>query len=267
MKKVTRTILSMLCTAALAGCSQKLKFGTAGIGGNYHAFGEKFAEIAKEKAGMEIDVRETAGSAANLRLLKDNYIQLAIAQMDVVSEAYDPSFSGYSAIAGLYTEYVQIAASDASIASVSDLRGKTVSIGEEESGTERNAKQVLQAYGLSDTLVRTKNMSYAQAAEAMKDGEIDAMFVTAGVQTAVLEDLARNMSISFISLDQNAVSILTESYAFYSDGVIPAGTYTGQNADVRTVGIPSVLLVYSLVKSIEIMQSSLCFFRKIPSGA
>ena len=69
------------------------------------------------------------------------------------------------------------------------------------------------------------------------------MFVTAGIQTSVIESLAKELPIRFLQVEGNALSILTDSYDFYDAAVIPAGTYTGQDADVATIGVKSVLLV------------------------
>lgn len=246
MKKLVTLLLPMLILCLLTGCAsnERIRFGTAGIGGNYYLFGETYTQYVSKDTDLVFDVKETSGSAANIRLLSENYIQVAIAQTDMIDEAVKRGDSGFTAIASLYTEYCQIVVrDDASITSVLGLRGKTVSVGEEESGTEKNAEQILSAYGLSDSLVSTKNMTYMEAAEALKNGEIDAMFVTAGIQTSVIENLAKDMPIRFLPIEGDALSILKDSYDFYDEQVIPAGTYTGQSEDVKTIGVKSVLLV------------------------
>ncbi|MBQ1311997.1 MAG: TAXI family TRAP transporter solute-binding subunit, partial [Blautia sp.] len=193
------------------GAGRHIRFGTAGAGGNYYAFGESFAEIlSAEEEDLKIDVKITAGSAANLRLLSGDYISMAIAQADVISEAYNGTgvfegkepLKGYSAVAALYTEACQIVTLDGSgMESIRDLRGKRVSIGEKESGTERNAQQILLAYGLSDKMLEEVSMSYEAAAKALKSGEIDAFFCTAGAQTSAIEELGKQMKIRLLPVD------------------------------------------------------------------
>ena len=75
----------MLAALLLTGCSaaetvKRLRFGVAGEGGVYHNFGEQFAALENETSNGTIELRTTAGSAANLRLLTGEYLQLAIAQ-------------------------------------------------------------------------------------------------------------------------------------------------------------------------------------------
>ena len=118
--------LMVLCAVAimistyLTGCkmnSGKIRFGSAGIGGTYQIFGDTFANLISSKSKKyNIEVKTTAGSAANLRLLSKDYIQMAVAQMDLINDAYnrtgifenDKKYQGYRAVASLYTEACQI---------------------------------------------------------------------------------------------------------------------------------------------------------------
>ena len=72
-------------------------------------------------------------------------------------------------MAVLYQEECHIVVrADSGINTVEELQGKTVSIGEEESGTEQNAKQILAAYGLDEKLVKEVNLNYTDAPSSCK---------------------------------------------------------------------------------------------------
>lgn len=128
--------------------TRKIKFGAAGLGGTYRVFGDTFANLVTSKnKKYSMEVKTTAGSAANLRLLSDGYIQMAIAQMDLTNDAYERTgifenekkHGGYSAVAALYTEACQVVVrADSGINTIEDLQDKRVSVGEEESGTEQS---------------------------------------------------------------------------------------------------------------------------------
>ena len=252
----TKQLFAVGMTALmLMGCGSsagRIRFGAAGLGGMYQAFGDAFAKLTEEGEGTDpIEVRTTAGSAANIRLLSEDYIQMAIAQADMAEDAYagtgvfadGESYTNFSAVAGLYTEACQVAVRvDSEITSIEDLQGKTVSIGEEESGTEQNARQILEAYGLGDRLVEMKYFTYTEAADALQKGEIDAMFCTAGVQTTVLEELTRQCEIRFLNVDGEGAGRLLSAYPAYETYVIPADTYYGQTEEVSTVGVKALLL-------------------------
>lgn len=254
-KLIVLCAVAVMISTCLSGCGAnagKIRFGSAGIGGTYQVFGDTFANLVTSKSKKyKIEVKTTAGSASNLRLLSKDYIQMAVAQMDLINDAYDRTgifehdkkYQGYSAIASLYTEACQIVVpADSSIQSVEDLEGKTVSIGEEESGTEQNATQILSAYGLNKKLVNEVNLDYTNAAKQLKSGDIDAFFCTAGVQTTVINELAKQCNIRFISLDQKGIDRLKKSYKFYTEYTMPANTYVNQTKPVKTVGVKAVLL-------------------------
>lgn len=255
VKKKLTAIFCIVMLVVLAGCgssTDRLRFGAAALGGGYHALGDAVANLVNTDDGKyNMEVKTTAGSAANLRLLSEDYVQLAIAQADMINDAYygegsykDKKYQGYSAVAALYTEACQVVVrGDSGITSIDDLQGKKVSTGEEESGTEQNANQILSVYGLGDGLVDTVSLDYSEAAQALQDGEIDAFFCTAGVQTTVIDELSKQCEIQVLDLDQKNIDKLMKAYDFYTEYEIPEGTYKGQDEAVKTVGVKAVLLV------------------------
>ncbi|MDY6329769.1 MAG: TAXI family TRAP transporter solute-binding subunit [Lachnospiraceae bacterium] len=255
-RKILSTILvvaSFTIMMSLGGCGMKkddIRLGTAGEGGMYYSFGDELSNKISSEENLKIKVKETAGSAANLRLLSKKYIELGIAQADLINDAYngtgefeDNAYKGYSAIAGLYTEACQIVVmNDSDILCIDDLQGKKVSIGEHESGTERNAKQILQAYGFNETLVEMKNYDYKTAVNKLENGEIDALFCTAGIKTEIIDELASRSKIRLLSIDDNQMEKIISTYDFLTEYDIPANTYEGQAKDIQTIGVESVLL-------------------------
>lgn len=258
----------MLAALLLTGCSaaetvKRLRFGVAGEGGVYHNFGEQFAALENETSNGTIELRTTAGSAANLRLLTGEYLQLAIAQADLAQDAYNQTgifaeeedICGFGAVAALYTEACQvIVRADSDIQSIEDLQGKTVSIGAEESGSEQNALQILSAYGLNDRLVDTINLNYTDAADQLKAGKIDAIVITVGIPSPVVTELAGECGIRLLNVDGTAAQRLLSSYNAYREVTIPAGTYPGQDADVQTVGVKAVLLASDSLPAKQVQQ-------------
>mgnify|MGYP002580066988 FL=1 len=182
-------------------------------------------------------------------ILDEIRLEESIAQADLATAAYygtdekGESYQGYRVLAGLYTEACQIVVrKDSGIKSLDDLQGKTVSIGETESGTERNALQILQVSGLASPITETVNLTYIEAAEKLKSGEIDAMFYTGGVQTNVIAELADSCEIALIPVDAKTVDKLKLAYSSYETCEIPANTYNGQTEQVATVGVKALLL-------------------------
>lgn len=262
-------ILAAILAAMLmliTGCgSSDVRFGTAAEGGVYYLFSEEFSSILEE-SGVHIATRDTAGSAANIRLLSQGYIDLGLAQSDLINEMYfgqdyglDSNYRGYSAIAALYPEYVQIVVKqDSDIQSIDDLDGRTISVGQDESGTERDAVQILSAYGLDEDQVTEQNYNYSDAMDALLDGDIDLMFVTAGTPSEILSQNAE--SIRFISLDDTRRDRVLSTFDGFEKTTIPAGTYPGQDYDVETLSVHAVLLAADDLSSQTVYQVTSALF-------
>lgn len=254
MKKIICVLMScmLFVMAGCSGHSKNLKFGAADIGGMYYSFASTFTQLAdKEIDGYTFETTTTAGSVANLRLISDGYIDLAIVQADLLSDAYNAEGAfadkkyqkGYKVVAALYTEGCQIVVrKDSGITSVDDLIDKTVSIGASESGTEKNAEQILKMSGITDELINKVNMDYTEAAGKLKNGEIDAFFCTAGTRTGVIEQLSKECDIRLISLDDKCIDKMLSAYSLCEKYIIPAGTYQGQDTDIATIGVKAVLI-------------------------
>ena len=237
LRRVFAAILpAALLLASLSGCSKKadsLRFGTGGTGGTYFAYGSALAPHLETAAGQGVEVKPTTGSEANLRLLQGGLLDLAIVQSDTLQYAAEAGEINYSAVAGLYTEACQIVTTKSSgITSITDLAGKRVSVGADESGVTRNAEQILMANGLTFAKLEISRLSFADSAAAMERGEIDAFFCTAGAPTDAVAQLAERMDIQLLSLDQRAVEQLTSLYSCYTPCVIPAGIYRDRKSVV-----------------------------------
>ena len=88
MKKIIALLLVVL-TVLLCGCSMgdgSIRFGAAGLGGVYHQAATSLKQLAENDSALKIEVKTTAGSAANVRLLSQGYLDAAIAQSDIISE-------------------------------------------------------------------------------------------------------------------------------------------------------------------------------------
>ena len=264
----------LLAAAVLSGCAstekaKRLRFGVAGEGGIYREFGERFAALENETDNGQVELKATAGSAANLRLLTGEYLQLAIAQADLVQDAYDQTgiFAdeeegrGFGAVAALYTETCQVVVrADSDIRSIEDLHGRTVSIGAEESGSEQNALQILSAYGLNDKMVSMVNLNYEDAAAQLKAGRVDAIFMTVGAPSPVLTALAGECGIRLLKVDGAAAQRLMSAYSAYNTVTLPAGTYPGQTEEVQTVGVKAVLLASDALPAKQVQQLTQLLF-------
>ncbi|MBR2774188.1 MAG: TAXI family TRAP transporter solute-binding subunit [Selenomonadaceae bacterium] len=268
--KALKLLLLLPIIALMVGCgggeksagNNAIRLGTGGTGGMYYAYGTELAKLIQaEGKGRALDVKTTAGSAANLRLLREQFLDLAIVQSDTLSNAVNGrgifaaagSGVGYAAVAGLYTEACQIVvAKDSGINEISDLVGKKISVGERESGVLQNAEQILMSHGLTFEMMEINYMSFADAATALERGNIDAFFITAGAPTASIADLATRKEIKLLSIAPDVQNNMMTLYKGYTRCTIPANTYKGQTEDVQTIGVKAVLVASTDLKDDEV---------------
>ena len=214
-----------------SGSSGNLTFGTGGDTGTYYAFGSVLANYVTNNSDFKVTAVSSGGSKANIEDMMAGDVQLGFAQSDVMSYAYngerlfDEKVEGFSVVAALYMEQVQIVTTNASIKSVADLAGKTVSIGAVGSGVYFNAIDALEIYGLSEGDIKPVYQSFGDSADSLKDGKIDAAFIVAGAPTPAITDLASGTSVYLVSIDKEHTDSLLASSPFYSAYTIPAGTY------------------------------------------
>ena len=213
------------------GNAGNLTFGTGGDTGTYYAFGSVLANYVSNNSDFTVTAVTSGGSQANVEDMMAGDVQLGFVQSDVMSYAYngerlfEEPVTGFSVVAALYMEQVQIVTTDSSIASVADLAGKTVSIGAVGSGVYFNAVDVLDAYGITVDDISPVYQSFGDSADSLKDGKIDAAFIVAGVPTPAITDLASGGNVYLVALDSEHVSSLLSASPFYSAYTIPAGTY------------------------------------------
>ncbi len=255
MKKIIAIVLALVMIFALSACGgdagAKMTMGTGGTSGTYYGYGGVLGQYIKNNANIDVVVVSTDGSKANIQGIAAGNYQLGTVQSDVMSYAWDGTRSfesegkvdSFRTVAGLYAESVQLVTMDPSIKSVADLKGKSVSIGAPGSGVYFNAVDVLTAAGLTEADINAQYQSFADSADALKDGKIDAAFIVAGAPTPAITELCTTNDAYLVPIDGAIADALMASCPFYTTYKIPAGTYEGQTEDVTTVTVKATLIV------------------------
>jgi hypothetical protein len=270
MKRVGLALLVLAAVfASFAGADKVfLNIATGGTAGTYFPLGGAMAEIINNNVA---DVNATAvtsgASVANINMLATDEVQMAFVQNDIAFYAYngvemfkDKQQANVRALATLYNETIQVVTlASAGVKSLADLKGKRVAVGAAGSGAEVNARQVLEATGITYKDISPQYLSFAEAANGLRDGNTDVAFLTAGAPTAAVRDVAAQKEVVIIPVPKNIADKLIAKYPFYVRVKIPKDTYSKQTADVDTVTVKSILvtnasldeeLVYNVTKAI-----------------
>jgi len=276
MKKFISILLVLVLALGLVACGSgssatKMTMGTGGTSGTYYGYGGVLGQYIKNHAGIEVTVVSTDGSKANIQGIASGDYQLGTVQSDVMAYAWegtrsfesDGKVDSFRVVAGLYAEAVQLVTMDPEIKSVADLAGKSVSIGAPGSGVYFNAIDVLTAAGLTESDINAQYQSFADSADALKDGKIDAAFIVAGAPTPAITELCTTNNAYLVPIDGAVADALMASCPFYTTYSIPAGTYNGQTEDVTTVTVKATLIVSSSAKEDDVYKLTKAIFDNI----
>jgi hypothetical protein len=241
------TLATSLTSAAFSRLNAQARaavsIGTAGKGGFFYPLGTGIAAaISKNVPGLEATAIVTAGAAENMKLLHEKKVDVALAQADVAWSAAQGKLNGLPdrvavrTLLGTVSAYMHFVTLESlGINTVADLKGKRVSTGLTGSGTEIKALRVLEIVGVTpDNLSLQDHHDYPEAAQALKEGKLDAFAWDATLPGQAIVDLARTPGIKIRLLNTgDAVSQMVAKFGpFYFTAPIPKGTYPGVDQDV-----------------------------------
>jgi len=253
MKKLLVILFALFALASLGAQDRVfVNIGTGGTAGTYYPLGGAMAElISKAYPYINATAVSTGASVANVNKLVEGEFQLVMVQNDVTYYAFngtemfkDNAKPNLRGVGTLYGETIQIVTvSSSKVKSLNDLRGKRIAVGAAGSGTEVNCRQILEALGLSYKDVSPQYLNFAEAANGLRDGNVDVAVVTAGVPTAAIRDVASQKDVVILPVSDDLARKLIAKYPFYTKFLIPKETYPKQGRDVQTLAVKAMLLV------------------------
>ena len=147
-------------------------------------------------------------------------------------------------IAAIYPNYIQIVArADAGIKTLADLKGKKISVGAPKSGTELNARAILNAAGITyKDFAKVEYLPFGESVELMKNRQLDVTLQSAGLGVSALRDLATSVDIVVVPIPPDVIKKTNDPA--YLPATIPANTYRGQTADVPAAAVQNYLVTH-----------------------
>jgi TRAP transporter TAXI family solute receptor len=247
--------------AAFATIRARLARATEGYAiaaGPEHGQYLRFAQALGDGDRTRIVPLITRGGEENLRLLRDGKVSLALAQGDAALQLYEgkgsfaaegPYFA-LRAIGSLYPEPLHVLVqNESSVASMEDLKGRPVVIGQRDSASRTMALRVLEAHGLGIDDITPVDLALGDALVALQHKQVDAVIQVIGVPADSIRDALAAVPLRLVPLSENAVAALVDAKAGYFAFTIPKGAYANQAQDVRTVATAALLLAAGLSDS------------------
>jgi uncharacterized protein len=266
MKKLAASLaaLSLAAVLGLGSAQAKSTFvtiGTGGITGVYYPTGGAIAKMVnknKKEYGIRAVVESTGGSVFNINAIMSGDFEFGVVQSDRQFQAINglaewerkgPQ-TDLRAVFSIYPEAVTlVAAADAGITSITDLKGKKVNIGNPGSGQRQNAIDALTAVGIQyEKDLQAESIKASEAAGLLQDNRIDAFFYTVGHPAGAIKE-ATSGARKVVIADITGVESLLEKFPYYVQETIPIKLYQGarNTNDVKTFGVKATLVTSAKV--------------------
>jgi uncharacterized protein len=242
---------------------------TGGSSGPYNIIGTTLGNEYGKAYGVNSKPQTTGASVENINLIKEGKVEMAFVMSDVLTEAvngtgnFNEKVNEVQQIATLYPNYVQIVTTaNSGIESIEDLKGKRVAVGDQNSGVEINARNLLEGHGITYDDIKVDYLGYAEAADGLKSGSIDAAFLTSGLPNASVLELSKSLDIKMVSVDPAKVEEIAQDQPYFVSMEIPPDTYGNAEA-VPTAAIMNALVVRSDLSEDDVYKLTKTFFERL----
>lgn len=272
-----------IAAASVAACSQpaeqepsedqtidSISIATGTTAGVYYPVGGAMAEIISQQLdGVSATAEATGASVENVRLVESGDSEVALAQGDVVYQAFrgQGEFTEPVDLRVLMVLYpnvyhavsLQSINEEAGFGCFADVAGSRFSVGAPGSGNEVATNLVFESVGLSFDDIEVQRYAYAETARALREGQLDAGSWVVGEGHGTLRELEATDPIHLIPMCPEEITAVTSAHPFYTAHTIPGGTYSTVPDDVETIALWNVVVVsadfpediaYELVKAV-----------------
>ena len=181
-------------------------------GANFN-FAQTYREILA-KEGITLDLRNTAGSAENLKLLgsESGGVDVAFVQGSMKSLAQDTDLVS---LGSLFFEPLWIFhRTDLALRRIPDLKGLRLAVGKEGSGTKILTMQLLELNGINSQNTRILSYGYQKAAEMLLNAEVDVAFFVSTPRAAHVLKLIDSKSVKLMGLERAEAYALLHHYLY-----------------------------------------------------
>jgi len=273
------TALTAALTAALFGATLLVagtvsaqapsffRIGTGGAGGTYFPIGGTIANAISAPPGsracedggqcgvpgLVAIAQSTNASVQNNLAVQNGELEAGMTGASTLQDMYMGigKFEGKKheklrVLANLFPEDLHLVVpANAPLASLADLEGKRVGIGQAGSGTQVNVLDMLEKFGVTRDNMEEAELNNSQSAEQLADGQLDAYFYAAGWPVAAMVQLASTKGMGLYSFSDEEVGTSLEVLTAYVPSTIPPEAYEGIETETKTIAVSAILAVSS----------------------
>lgn len=200
-----------------------------------------------------------AGTADNLKLLKNGQVELALSTNDMAylaAKGEGPfkgaAISNFKGLLGGHAIIWQVYTLKSSgIRSLKDFKGKRLSLGAAGSIGGPTGQIVMEAYGLKmNTDWKPEYLGHGDGPGALLDGRVDGVLIISSAPTAAVTDITsrRGEDVVFLNPEKEILDKLIEKHPYWFPAVIPGGAYKGHPNDIpNSFGSATILVAHEKV--------------------
>ncbi len=254
----------LMVSAARAGERKVLAIGSGEVTGYYYPVAGALCRVMNKehvKPGLCL-VMPSSGSAANVAALKAGEIDMAILQARAAQQAVaggegfkeNGPFPDMRAVMSLHGEAVLLLAREgAEINSVADLKGKRVNLGRPGSFQRFMAGAVLEAAGLSEgELSPAVELDLSEQAGELCEGNIDAAFFSGIHPMPEAVTALGECNATIVPIKAKTMDGFLKRNPWAGHGTIRKGTYDGQDADIPSLEMETLLVTTTQVPAEDV---------------
>ncbi len=267
--------VDMVSPTIAQGATKYVTIGTGGVTGVYYPTGGAIGKIVNKKRkeyGIRVTVESTGGSVFNVNAVMSGDLEFGVVQSDRQYQAINGlaewkekgKQEKLRAVCSFHPESITlVAAVESGIASMADLKGKIVNIGNPGSGQRQNSIDALSAAGIDfENDIRAEGLKAAESPKMLQDGRIDAFFYTVGHPSgAIKEATSGARKVRFITVEGAGIDKLIADNPFYAKAYVPIAQYpqAENKEDVSTFGVKATFVtsadvpddvVYAITKEV-----------------
>ncbi|MCU0838844.1 MAG: TAXI family TRAP transporter solute-binding subunit [Rhodospirillales bacterium] len=268
LRFLTLLVLAMVGLPAVGHASDGPRFiriGTGGIGGTYFPVGGLIANAISSPpggvscelggscgvAGVIATAVSTQGSVENADLVSRRRLDMGLCQADIAHDitlaagafSGKPALANLRAIGTLFDEQIHIVVRrDDAIRSLTELKGRRVSLGEPGSGTRVTTTKLFAAVDITPQNLDVILEPVDAAGDGLVENRLAAFAIVGGYPIAAISHAAERLPVTLLAIGGDVAASFRRQHSFYTGAVIPAGTYAGVGA-TPTIAVAALLVV------------------------
>ena len=243
-KFVGVAVMALAVSAPVSHAKQRLLMGTSTGGGSYYVLGGTWSNALNGRLGDKVDlsIEVTGGPETNIMLIENKEMDLGMVTAWQAGDMYNgkgkvpQKFQAMRSFIPLYPSYLQIyALADSGLKTIHDIDGKHVASSSAGSSSFLAARAIIETLGLKPAKV--SGMPASQQLNTLRDGQTQASFSVMGVPAPVIMEMEASNEINLLTMTQEDFSKLLKAYPYWTQGVIPKGTYKAAKEDIHVISL------------------------------